>query len=863
MSLTLAVPGALWLLLVIPLVWIAWQVGRTNFNRRQRLLQAAVRSLLLAVLVFSLARPVLSTRSSRQSIVYLVDVSHSIASRSITEAAAKIDAMNAATRPDAVRILVFGATTTLIPDTAALRRLAAVEPGVETDSVGRGDSDLERALLEARSELRPGERPRIVLFSDGRETSGDVHAATLRLAAEGVPVFVEPLGVRDLGDTWVDAILVPDVVPSGGAVSVTVTIGSQRATGSATVTLREGDKLLGTKVATLVPGTIDVPMDVTFEREGSHVVQATLESAGDVLDANNRLSREVMVQARTRVLYVESAAASARYLQNALTQAGYDVTLRAPAAIPATAKDLEAWDVVILSDIARASLTDAAMASLSTWVEQAGGGLLVTGGESVFGEGREGGPAGYRRSEIERLLPVTFERKDQPDVALVMVIDKSWSMNGRVMELCKAAAQSAVDALSDRQTVGVVSFDDRWAWDVTPKNVGQNRAAIRQAIANIQPGGDTLIYPALEQAFLGLQKVKASAKHVVLLSDGRSYPEDYEGLVKRMVDAGMTVSSIAVGPAADAQLLTSIAKWGKGRPYVVLDAKEVTQIFVKEAQAAMSAFDEGEAIAPVVKARSVLSNVDLSDMPVLRGRTAMVLKDTATEVLATKRDDPMLAFWPFGLGRTAVFASDVKDRWANNWLQWRGYGPFFSSVVRSLARQRPMPFAMQVTPGAVRADVRTVSVAIEARDGQGQYQDQLSPLIHVRSPDGASADVTARQVAPGRYDASVLAPADQPLTIALDAPADVAPPSRQVLPDLDAEYRLRPTDDATLRAIAAATGGAYEPSPTVLMRQSAAQQTTRRAAWPLLVMLALALWMVDIWLRRVRLFETETDQVRG
>ena len=55
----------------------------------------------------------------------------------------------------------------------------------------------------------------------------------------------------------------------------------------------------------------------------------------------------------------------------------------------------------------------------------------------------------------------------------------------------------------------------------------------------------------------------------MLLSDGRSYPDDYEGLVKKMVDAKMTVSSIAVGPAADVELLTNIANWGKGRSYVV------------------------------------------------------------------------------------------------------------------------------------------------------------------------------------------------------------------------------------------------------------------------------------------------------
>ena len=58
-------------------------MGRTNFNRRQQVPQGAVRSLLLAALAFALARPVISMGSSRMSVVYLVDLSHSISSRSI------------------------------------------------------------------------------------------------------------------------------------------------------------------------------------------------------------------------------------------------------------------------------------------------------------------------------------------------------------------------------------------------------------------------------------------------------------------------------------------------------------------------------------------------------------------------------------------------------------------------------------------------------------------------------------------------------------------------------------------------------------------------------------------------------------
>src|SRR5215510_7261200 len=105
MSLSLTTPAALWLLLVVPLVWFGLAIARTNFNPRQRRLQALVRSLLLAALAFALARPVISTGSSRLSVVFAVDVSHSIASQAIAEAADRIDAIARDLKPTHMRIV--------------------------------------------------------------------------------------------------------------------------------------------------------------------------------------------------------------------------------------------------------------------------------------------------------------------------------------------------------------------------------------------------------------------------------------------------------------------------------------------------------------------------------------------------------------------------------------------------------------------------------------------------------------------------------------------------------------------------------------------------------------------------------------
>jgi uncharacterized membrane protein len=837
----------LWLLLAIPLVWLAHLVARTNFNARQRWLQASVRSMILVALTTALARPILTSSSAKQSIVYLVDVSHSVSSHAIEAAAQRIDELNTAIRPAHSRIVAFGATATAVADTKALRALADVEARVPAVSVDRVGTDFETAFDAARSELAPGHVPRVILFSDGRPTAGDEAASVARLAVERIPVSVEPLAVRSIGDMWVDTLDIPERIAADAAFAATIGLRSQR-DGSATVELRDGTKVLARRTLALAKGLTTVAIDASVEGAGMHALQAALVVADDPLTSNNTLDRAVWAEPHAKVLYVEGVPASARYLSGALTTAGFDVTVRPAAGLPVTPADLDPWDAVVLSDVKPGALSPRMMSALSDWVEKGGGGLLVAGGESVFGEG------GYRKTPIERLTPVTFERKDQPEVALVLVLDRSWSMAGASIDLCKTAAQAAVDVMTDEQSIGVLTFNDKFDWDVTLRNVGKNRDAIRKKIAAIEPGGHTLIYPAVEQSYLALRNVKARAKHVILLSDGRSYPADYEALVQKMTEARITVSSVAVGPSADPELLRNIAKWGKGRAYVVADAKEVPQIFVKEAKNAMTpAFDEKD-ITPIVKAPAFLTGVDFARMPRLKGRTATVLKDTALEIMGTDDDDPLLAFWPIGLGRTAVFASDVKDRWAANWIKWPGYGPFFASVLRAIARQRSPAVALDVTPGPIHGHTRSIAIAIEARNANGGYRDLLRPAVQVSSTTGAPGDLPLRQVAPGRYEATLVADAAQPLTITT-AGADAGAASRKILPDRALEYRFRPPDEPFLRSIASATGGTWHPTPAALANAAGDHRSQRRPLWPALIGVALGLWFVDLLLRRVRVFE--------
>ena len=119
-----------------------------------------------------------------------------------------------------------------------------------------------------------------------------------------------------------------------------------------------------------------------------------------------------------------------------------------------------------------------------------------------------------------------------------------------------------------------------------------------------------------------------------------------------------------------------------------------------------------------------------------------------------------------------------------------------------------------------------------------------------------------RQVAPGRYEAKLVADASSRSASACGTgngdTAGVG--SRVILPDPAAEYRFGPPDEEGLSAIARATGGAWRPGPEALA--SVAGDRTDRAPpdVAVLVAAALGLWFVDLLLRRIRVLEPSVER---
>src|SRR5436309_12459194 len=163
----------------------------------------------------------------------------------------------------------------------------------------------------------------------------------------------------------------------------------------------------------------------------------------------------------------------------------------------------------------------------------------------------------------------------------------------------------------------------------------------------------------------GQKNDSSEIKHVILLSDGHTGRDPFQSLVEKMAQARITVSTVALGAAADRDLLARIAGWGKGRTYYVSDASHVPQVFTYEAELTTGSTLRESPFTPVVKKKAqVLKGIDFETAPDLLGYALAKAKEKSEVLLESPRQDPLFVRWQYGLRRTAAFSSHLTARLA-------------------------------------------------------------------------------------------------------------------------------------------------------------------------------------------------------
>jgi Ca-activated chloride channel family protein len=298
---------------------------------------------------------------------------------------------------------------------------------------------------------------------------------------------------------------------------------------------------------------------------------------------------------------------------------------------------------------------------------------------------------------VEEVSPVSFDLKQErrrASLAEVIGIDISGSMAAMAgahtkLELANEAAARSAALLGPGDMLGVEHVDTAVKWSV-PLQPVVDKLAIDKAIRAVGPGGGGIIVPiTLEAGYKALAAATVNLKHMLLLADG-SDAEDMGAPTRAMVsDAlrkGITTSIVAIGDGGDVPELELHSRLGNGRFYLIEDAQRLPAVFTQETiLAARSAIVE-KAFTPTRGAPSpVLQNVAIDSAPALKGYVVTIPKSRASVLLRGPDGDPILATWSAGVGRSAAFTSDLKDRWGGAWTAWAPSARLIAQLARDVA----------------------------------------------------------------------------------------------------------------------------------------------------------------------------------
>jgi Ca-activated chloride channel homolog len=758
------------------------------------------------LVVVALAQPQLRSSTPRPTVL-AVDVSASIGVRARAIERDWIAGAGADDCPAPCRVVRFAGDA------------RAGAPNASDVGAGdRGQTDLQTAIDDAVGLVPRGGR--VVVLSDGGQTEGDLRAAAAVAAARAVAVDWVDVPGASVRDAAITAIAAPDAVYRGDAVPLTLTVESTVA-GRAVLGVRSDAGAVRHATIALRVGENPLLLLYAAARGGWHSFEATVSLSGDADPGDDSAAAVSDVLGPPRVL-----ASGGTALRGPLSRRGIRVRTVAPAQLPAVAAGYAGYSAAVLDDIAATALTKAQIAALTVAVRENGLGLLAAGGPHSFSLG------GYARSGLAPLLPVASlvpGNLQRRNVAIELVLDHSGSMidpSGgapKIVMTHVAARDTASFITAHQDQLGIVDFDIV-PHTLVPLQRLDTTAAQRRiddTVDGLQADGGTDIYAGLQAGLEAILRSDAPQRHIILMTDGISQPQDFSPLLARLRRAHITVATVALGSDADRALLARIAKGTGGHAYVTDIAKQLPRIFAKEDQLSAKPVRVLGRLSVAIGADSpVVRSLAGTRLPPLSGNVVTTLKRGAQADLvagdAGGRSDPALAQWQFGAGRVVAWTPGLGRPWAAAWAV--AAGPLWNDGVRWADRAASVP---ALTPLPLPGSGGILEIDLARSGGAGLLVDRITGTLvdatGVSRPvrftaAGPGLYTTAvRSLHPGVYRFSLRTDGPRPLRnsgeVALPYPAEHSPVTAEPSPlgALVAQTRGQVLDAARPKAIASAT----------------------------------------------------------
>lgn len=843
--------------------------SRAELGPVRRALSLLTRALAVALLLAAMAGPSWTERfRPPTATVILLDVSDSMGP-SLREAADRAEALSreAAARGEPAALVVFAGSAEVVRRPAAepfTVPLEWIDPSRdERRPLARSRTDFAAALRVAESLGLPSAR--YLFVTDGRDP----------LATAPSRPDVRFLRIdRSAPDVAVTAVHAPPSVRTGEPFDLRVDFASVRDAEIDAVVMIDDAEIRREKVA-LPAGTSSVRLrnlQVGLSH-GPHRIAVLVRSKDDVERRNNHAGAPLFALGKPRVLLIEESSAAGEPLAKMLLAHEFEVRRIPPSRLET---ELSGGCAAVVSVGVRAgSFPPKGIEMLRDYVGNGGGFWFVPPADPSAS-------AEIARSPLASWLPVEFEpaavpkgtgrepakrntagdsgRKERvlsSTVALLLLVDKSGSMAGDKLELVKEACRVTADTLAPGDSIGVMAFSTKPEW-VVEFTSPERKEYLRDQIYRLLADGGTDIHPALVEAHRAMltnpRARSAGIKHVILFSDGDTRPGDIPGQVKRMAESGITISTVCILiQDFDLFLMKEIADLGRGRFRYTSSFQHVPKIFTEEARALLeekrprrteepptdtdrreSKSDEtaetGSTVVPrVLEAHEVLWDGMPAALPALRGILPTKRREGTIVPLASEEKRPILAVGRVGLGKAAVWTSDLEGKWSADWLRWPEASKLFAHLVRHLSSAAETPDL------AERVTLRSDPAGVRIRIAPGPAGERLR-LGRMRP---SREEVTLEPDPDGGHRAFVPAEED-PTELALTREREGRVESLTLLVPRPCEAEYLPVPPMPCDA------------PETLRPGPSPERERRKPLAPWLLLAAALLLPLDVGLRRIR-----------
>ena len=689
----------------------------------------AIHIVIAIVATLALAGMKTETVITKTEVFVVADVSYS-SNRTLDEVDKIVsDVTNKAPKGSEIGLICFAKTPQVLVN------IGEELVSVKESTVDKDATDISEALNYASDRFSNDTIKRIVLITDGKQTTGNAEGKLIS-AIENLyarDIFIDVVYVdNNLGENDKELQISDiDYTPSTYINHETTLDLVIQSTYEALpiIKLYKDGELINETVpkAPLVKGFNIVNIPLVTDTAGSfdYKIELDTHEIEDISSQNNTYSFTQRVSGELKVLLVT---ASQDDISKAEQLYGEDATIVACGSannmpLPCDIEEICQYDEIIVSNIDLSQLENySAFINCVDVAVSSFGKTLITMGDLKLQNTTDA-----TLKQLENFLPVNFGNDNEESKLFTIVIDISRSMqDSSQLIIAKRAAVQLMSLLNDNDYVCIVAFSGDVTVIQAPVKAVKRDIIEAEVIDKIRPSQGTVIGAALDETFKTIVNLPYKDKQVMLITDGDSYSMEVDNptnVAKNMKQQGIITSTIGVLPPTgdDVNLLKNIASYGGGDYYSVEREKDLEALmFGKIAdKITVSVVEES---SPVNIEIPNDKNVDgIYSLPNVDGFVFSSKKPSATTVLTTKYESkseevsnpPIYAYWKYGNGTVCTFTSTMSGEWSAPWNDTEGES-FLSNLVsvNTPSEKVDFPYNLNVEFDGVNSTVELIPAII-------------------------------------------------------------------------------------------------------------------------------------------------------